>query len=184
MTDKVILKLTFGLHRKWKRDFAQNLPKFQKAVITGLMREPALKDVVQRVVQSVTSVLPRLLPPSARTTISGPWERSSNSVTTEINEADGSIRAAEVDLYPLVRDSLGYCANPAIMGKSFLEDYPTMLEDFWAFDDGFLHLPIPVVWRAIKARERILQNLQSWTRDFKSQEFDDVSEVVRQVVHM
>lgn len=126
--------------------------------------------------------------------------KSGNTKKAEIAEPNGCVEAAEVDLFPLIRDAIGHCANPAVMGKQFLKDYPTILEDLWAFDDAFLPLvsgipawaPIPCIRRSVKARDRIIQNLLSWASDYRrsfagdltGKDFSDVSEVMRQVIKM
>lgn len=190
----------FGLHSKWRQEFGRHLPQFQKSIITGLMQEPALKDVVRSVVQNMTATLPHLIPTSARIPQPARWEKSSNTQILATFENHGVVSAAEVDLFPLIRDAMGYCAIPAIMGKRFLEDFPMVMNDLFEFDKAFLPLvsgvpawaPVPSIRRAIRARDRVIRDLLAWTNDFKQslgrpvtgKGFSDVSEVMRQVITM
>lgn len=164
------------------------------------MREPALRDVVERAVQNMSSTIPYLIPTCARMPRSGPWEKFSNRNISALAGCDDGVKAAEIDLFPLIRDAVGHCAVPAIMGEQFLKDYPSILEDLFMFDDVFLPLvsglppwaPIPSIRRGVKARDRVTGDLLAWTEKFRESlkgnssgvDFDDVSEVMRQVIKM
>ena len=163
------------------------------------MQEPALSDIVQSLTQAMETVLTNLIPTFTTICQPRPWESNSNPEISSTDSPDGGLRSVEVDLYPLIRDAMGHCAIPALMGKQFLKDYPTVLDDLWVFDESFLPLisglpawlPIPSIQRSISARNRLILVLLSWLGDYKtslsgnvasSKDFSDVSEVVRMLV--
>ena len=167
----------------------------------GLAREPALANATRKMVSNTVEVLERLIdfPILGSALNPEPWERFSNTRLLQNVKRDGR-QAAEVDLYPLIRDAVGHCATPAIMGKQFLEDHPHALEYLNSFDHGFVSLmsripswtPIPAIRRAVKARRGVTQDLHAWILDFKKslndnvegKDFSDVSEIIEQVVKM
>ncbi|KAL8921425.1 MAG: hypothetical protein Q9208_005751 [Pyrenodesmia sp. 3 TL-2023] len=190
------ITLAFGLRRKWWQDFHGNLPRLERAMAAGLMREPALSRTVESQMQYTATVLPNLIPSPCRFSQLQPWEMAGNiaSPTAIKHDEDNHTIAAEVDLYPLIRHTLGYCSTAAIMGRQFLTDHPSAQDFLFTLDDGFLPLasgvpswaPLPYVWRAVAARKRLVRDLMSWLGDLKAnvpnKDFSDVSEVVRQVL--
>ena len=188
---------TFGMQKKWRREFEIQLPRFHKAVTAGLIREPALSKVVQNIVRNVTMILPQLVSFGR-----APWQRYSNQkITTSAVRNDGELLTAEVDLFPLIRDAVAHCGSPAVMGQQFIKDYPAVLGDLWTFDDSFLLLasgvpswaPLPSIRRAVKARDRIIRNIQDWSNEYKKslrgisipmKDYSDVSDLMRQMIEM
>lgn len=74
----------------------------------------------------------------------------------------------EVNLFPLLTGFLGSMTLPAMMGKAFVAQSPSALEDIDVLDDSFAlialglprWLPIPSLRRAYDARDRLHRSLE------------------------
>ncbi|KAF2821001.1 cytochrome P450, partial [Ophiobolus disseminans] len=71
------------------------------------------------------------------------------------------------DLYQFLQIHVSTAAIKAMMGTAIFEQYPTLVEDFWAFDRnvGNFSRMIPRWWipTAYKVRDRLLKNIGKWT---------------------
>ncbi|KAL8855936.1 MAG: hypothetical protein Q9178_007450 [Gyalolechia marmorata] len=193
-----MIRLAFGLHPKWQQSSLRDLPRLRKAFVAGLMQGPGLRHAVETQIRYTAMLLPDLISSPDRLRKPWPWEVASNLVFSPAIQysKDNHARAAEIDLYHLIRHALGHCSTRTMLGKQFLTDQPTALNLLFTFDEGFLSLasgipswlPIPHVRRAVKARNCILRDIAGWIGDYKThapgKDFSDVSLVVRQVLEV
>ncbi|KAL8905676.1 MAG: hypothetical protein Q9207_002490 [Kuettlingeria erythrocarpa] len=193
-----MIRLAFGLHRKWQQSSLRDLPRLRKAFVAGLMQGPGLRHAVESQIRYTATILPDLISPPDRFRQPRPWEVAGNVVFSPATQYGKNSHAgdADIDLYPLIRHALGHCSTRTMLGKQFLIDRPEALDLLFTFDEGFLTLasgipswaPIPHVWRAVKARNQLLRHLAGWIAGYKAhapgKDFSDVGLVVRQVLEV
>ena len=85
--------------------------------------------------QNMTLNLLQIITTSFRKCRSGPWGNIATWRTFEPAGPDRVVRVTEVDLFPLIRDALSSCANPAFIDKHFLKEHQTVLVDLSVFND-------------------------------------------------
>lgn len=119
---------------------------------------------------------------------------------TEMQESIQAVHAKstsdelEVNWYHFVRHIVGQSSVAALMGRSFVESYPQLVDDLQDFDTGFLWLmsglpawvPIDSLRRAHRARKRLMYHLGTFLRslDDKSAQRNFVeSQAISQIVH-
>ena len=87
-------------------------------------------------------------------------------------DAERVVQKEEVRLYEWLRDSLFTASTTTLLGEKLLQMYPTYCEDFYKFDKAFLSfffdLPKFVMGDAYEVRDRILNNLEQWSKEMHS----------------
>ena len=94
-----------------------------------------------------------------------PWERVSDTIPLDTE-------TVEVNLFSLMRNFVGHTICLALLGRDFMDIYPSILEDLWDFDAGFRYLllglprllPIKTLVRAHDARRRMRSAIDSFHR--------------------
>lgn len=100
------------------------------------------------------------------------WELSANIQVIK-SEEDGRGGAVEADLQSLSRD-FGACFSiPTLYGQDFMDRYPQLLRDLWAFDNDTFPLlmigipswaPIKAMKEGLTARSRLIDELEALYR--------------------
>lgn len=121
-----------------------------------------------------------------------PWEKGCNE------EPELGSRTALIDLYPLIRDFVGYNLTMELMGSCFMNAYEVVLKDIWLFNNKFdpislgipRYVPVPGIVPSYKAQQRLLEGLTIFHKAFRKVEdggdpgidwrdLDDVSDFMR-----
>ncbi|KAI5289153.1 hypothetical protein KEM52_000891 [Ascosphaera acerosa] len=154
------------------------------------------RDFCEAVTNRIQQTMPDLVTFLASAVDQQAWEKRCDE-EPEL-EALGRARRARVDLFPLIREYVGYTLTAELMGSSFMEAYEVVLADIWLFDGKFdpillgipRWVPVPGLVPAYKARKRLLEGLTIFHQAYRKMEsggdpgvswrdLDDVSPVMR-----
>ena len=149
-------------------------------------------DIIQPLLRAIEQHAPNLLSFAERPIDQNAWEQNVNPVFH-----DSSL--VEISFFELISRFVAHVSLPALIGREFLEIYPTTVEDLWDLNGGFKWLRwgfsrlwgIPSLTRAHIARRRLLTALQSFHMavdvvsngdDAKEpwREIGDLSEVIKE----
>ena len=168
-------------------------------VMNTLMREPYLGEMLNVAIQGMQEKLPNMISFTSNEIDQSYWERSSDAELRSVLLLSGKNgEVVEASLWPLIRNLMGTVATPSIMGQTFVDNCPSILEDLWTLDRGFIFLamgiprwvPIPSSTKAHIARRRIVDELASWIAamhktaagedpGYQWQDMSDVSEMMK-----
>lgn len=179
----------------FSKDIRNMDPKHTKAIhgtLNLMMREPCLSNMASATVRAIERESPNLVSFSPSLIDQSSWERVS-----EVSVLEDDPNVCEANLSTLIRNFVGYNATKTLMGRSFMDLYPNILEDLWTFDCQFNLLllgtpawfPLPRVSAAYAARSRLNRAVSSFHAavaatdagkdpGFDWQDMDDVSEVM------
>lgn len=129
-----------------------------------LMREPSLGKMVNILCRNLEREMPNFVSFADRPIDQLKWEQQAD-VKRTVHD-DGSL-SVEAGLMPLVIDFVSSAATPSIFGSDLIRNYPNIVQDLWAFNDGFFWLaaylprwlPIPILQRAYAGRQRVFDAL-------------------------
>ena len=137
---------------------------------TGIdSRVNALSDrelgVLPPITRNTEFAMPNLISFSESLVDQHPWERVSHTIPLDAE-------TVEANLFSLIRSFVGYTICSPLLGRDFMEIYPSILEDLWDFDAGFRYLllglprllPIKPLARARNARRRMRSAIDSFHR--------------------
>ena len=161
----------FGVSSKYKAETLRTWTELHACVMNTLMREPYLGEMLGVAVQGMQDKLPNVVSFTSNEIDQSYWERSSDATLRSVLLPSGKNgEVVEANLWPLIRNLMGMVATPSIMGQAFVDNCPSILEDLWTLDRGFVFLamgiprwaPIPSCTRAHIARRKIIDGLTSW----------------------
>ncbi|KAI9850699.1 MAG: hypothetical protein M1838_005263 [Thelocarpon superellum] len=159
----------FGGQSRVKDKILAAYPPQLDLIGAAFLRPPGLTRMVATTVARMEENIPNMLSFMASPVDQSPWERISRPALRK--NADGQA-VMEVDLCALLREFMGCMATPTLMGQTFLDNFPNVLQDLYTFDAGFYWLltglprwlPIPPLTRAHLARKRVLNAVTAYDR--------------------
>ena len=162
----VIGRRFFGAPQKLHNAYLDTLKDVHEIYNDVLLRGPHLASMLSIAIRGMEEQIPNLVTFVSSPVDQLPWERASDVDLVE--GSDGKV--VEANLCMLIRESLGHLATPALMGRAFMDNNPSILQDLWTFDYGFQWLitglprwaPIPRLTRAHLARERLLIAIEAF----------------------
>ncbi|KAI9700420.1 MAG: hypothetical protein M1836_002435 [Candelina mexicana] len=128
------------------------------------LNDPLSEDLLHITLRAMEENIPSLISFSGSQVDQYAWERHNVTLTNGTTE---QMQVAEVSLFSLLRKLVGHQLIPKLMGSSFLENFPTFLDDIWELDSGLKWLAFGLprwvpVWASTKgrlARARLYRNL-------------------------
>lgn len=169
-------------------------PEVKDDVLETITGDEFIKETSESITKALQFNIPNLVSFSRSLVDQFPWERDSN---VELLEQDQS--TCEVNFYILVKDFIGHHMTTLLMGESFVEAFPGVLQQLWVFDDNFVPMfvgfkrwvPAPGISSGHAARQYLLHVMSIFFRAFSAwddgidpgielRELDDVSEIVKQ----
>lgn len=96
-------------------------------------------------------------------------ERYLQILREDLDKLDIGNKWVEIpDLYRLLQMHVSRATVKTLMGTAILEQYPTLVEDFWEFDRNFSNYTraLPRWWvpKAYAVRDRLLAGIAKWTQ--------------------
>ena len=170
----------FGTDDKWKDELFAIWPQLKACIAAALLHEPSVTNMTDVAVRRMENFLPTMLSFAQSRPEQHSWERKSNIVSENLE--NGDCASVDADLWPLIRNFMATMSTPSIMGRDFLQEYPTALDDLWTFINAFTHLalgfprwsPISAVKEAYAARDRLLAGIVRWDSNIdRSRSFED-----------
>lgn len=157
------------------------------------MQEPHLGDTLKVVVDKLQRNIPTMITFMDSVIDQQPWERSSDCVLVSSQPP-----IAEINLFQLMRDMMGFASMPSLFGEAFMEVNPNILRDTYAMDRGFKWLmtdlprwiPIPPVITAHIARRNVKDSVTQFFTAYDAVldgkpldpvwgDMDDISELIK-----
>jgi hypothetical protein len=157
-----IMKSVFGDHGA----VANMSPKEYKTVhghLNLFLREPVVTQLSSRITRLIETETPNLVSFCRSIVDQSIWERAGNV------SVDDNRHECEANLFALVREFVAHVTLTAMVGRSFIDSYPTnLLQDIWDFDAQFAALamglprwvPIPGLSAAYAARARFTRGAE------------------------
>jgi hypothetical protein len=176
---------------------SRNTPNFMNdgQTLALMMREPYLTNLVSAVTKFLEGETANFVSFNRLVVDQSLWERASEVTIPE----DSNPPVCEANLFALTRSFAGYITTHAFMGQAFLDFYPDLMDDVWAWDKEFLSLllgapswiPLPGVSAAYAARNRIQKLCTVFNASFSALEdgreaafefrdLDDISEFAKE----
>ena len=163
----MILNRTFGVPSSCEEAFTTVADKLDSCIVKHLLQEPHMSDISRAAISNARKNVKDLITTSVDPNADKkPWERYA-SCAVRVSRDLGSV--FEISLFPLVTSFMGHMTLPAIMGKDFIANSPSAVEDIELLDNGFLGITIglprwfsiPSLKRAYEARDRLHHGLAS-----------------------
>lgn len=129
--------------------------------VTQLMKGTGLERSWGKLLAEIEETVPSLIMPLSGRTRVWFWERTANIQPN----SDGTF---EADLFPLVRNCVGFLGSRELMGSAFVDSHPDFLDDIWQIDANIMGSVfgypswLPSIAAARRARGRILEKLVAW----------------------
>ena len=119
---------------------------------------------------ALESNLPDLISFSESPVDQAPWERLASAHLTQQTYGMKLRPAVSVNLIPLLTNFAGHTCLTALLGRDFIEAYPSILEDLSDMDSAWKYLalgfprwvPFPRITKAHFARRRLLDAIRSF----------------------
>lgn len=157
----------FGIPSKYHEAYMAASEELNAWVVKCLMHQPCLGDIVQATIANTQRDIRNLvtLTEVGKEVKLATWERHTSPRKVTGSE-EGPV-SCEVSLFPLLTTFLGSMTLPVMMGKAFVAQSPTALEDIHVLDDGIAllalglprWLPITSLRNAYDARDRLHKSL-------------------------
>ncbi|KAJ5718607.1 hypothetical protein N7488_004253 [Penicillium malachiteum] len=163
-------------------------------IMNTMTQDKFLRGTSEAITKLIQDNLPNLVTSSISPVDQLPWERDSSVVLSDKDES-----ASDADLFALLQGFIGHHLTVALMGESFMESFPSVLPQLWAFDDGVVALfvgspkwvPSPMASAARVARGNLLHIFSVFYRAFcawddgidpgiELRDLDDVSELLKE----
>lgn len=154
------------------------------------MKEPHLSAMLRGTIQGLEENIPQMITFAEGIIDLQPWERWAKASYVSDSET-------KINLMSLMRNMIGHASVPGVFGRGLMDRYPTILQDIYDMDSGFIYFliglpqwtPWPSVSRAHRARQRVWQALDEHQRvldatiegkhvDSTWGDLDDVSDLI------
>jgi len=166
-----ILHNVFGTPKEYKSSYIEGYDEFNGLFNVCLLQQPHLGQMVQIVARNLEEYIPNFVSFTESPIDQHPWERNSNIRVQKVVSSQGTEEPyVEADLFSMLRDLMGNCSVPSLLGQAFMENFPDALSTIWEFDAGFRYLamglprwiPIRSCTKAHLARKKLLDWLTTF----------------------